>query len=187
MPDRIAAPNFATLTAEALGADDLQNEGINGISFSSLSPVLPEWSLCRRVADLPVGDLTILAAGTNDFGTNVPLGSSADTKDVSFFGALHIVLGTLSRRAAGKRVVLISPILRQNEEKNRAGFSLDDYRRAIHTVAERYRLPILDGKTFPVHPANPQERARYMPDGTHPNEEGHRLYAAWLLRYLLPT
>lgn len=181
VPDHIASPNFAALVGESLGAAEIVNYGRNGISFSSLSPVESAWALTRRIGDMEAGDVTILAAGTNDFGTCVPLGTPGDVGDISFCGAVAMVLDALRQKATGRPVYVVTPIRRAGEAENRLGLSLQNYRDALADIARAYGFPVIDGAAFPMDPDDPAARKRYMPDGTHPNEEGHRLYAAWLL------
>ena len=97
IPDNVADPSFSTLLKERLGADSLVNYGMNGISYCSRTDTLPEYALARQVEALVPGDVTVLAAGTNDFGTGVPLGTAADREDVSFYGAAD-ALAAVSRR-----------------------------------------------------------------------------------------
>lgn len=181
IPDKVANPNFSTILKDKLFADELINYGTNGISFSSLSPVLPEDSLAKTIIDKETGDITVIAAGTNDFGTNVPLGEITDTGDVSFCGAVDYVFGVIKEKAQGNKVFVVTPIPRADEDKNEKGYSLNDYRNVLAQLAKKYKFTVIDGKTFPIDVKNKEIRFKYMTDGTHPNEETHGIYADWLL------
>ena len=180
IPDNVADPSFSTLLKERLGANSLVNYGMNGISYCSRTDTLPEYALARQVEALVPGDVTVLAAGTNDFGTGVPLGTAADREDVSFYGAADLVFRRLREKAPEGRFFVVTPIPRSDYERNRLGLLLDDYRDALAAVSRRYGFALVDGRTFPVDPRDPGQREAYMFDGVHPGPEGHRIYGDWL-------
>ena len=76
-----------------------------------------------------------IAMGTNDFGTDVPLGIPDDREDVSFYGALDVVCRKLKTLYEKCGVVFITPIRRFDESANKQGKRLNDYRVAIKEVA----------------------------------------------------
>ena len=108
IPDNVADLSFSTLLKERLGADSLVNYGMNGISYCSRTDTLPEYALARQVEALVPGDVTVLAAGTNDFGTGVPLGTAADREDVSFYGAADLVFRRLREKAPEGRFFVVT-------------------------------------------------------------------------------
>lgn len=176
-PLSIAHPNFAELLQEKLAFEELINYGSNGISYSALSPVLSESALTRKCKKFESGDIIILAAGTNDYGTNVPLGTETDSKDISFFGAVDEVLRCLINKNPHSIIFVVLPIPRMQYKENSLGFTLDDYRNALIKKAQKYHLPVIDGRLLHIDPTNSEHREKYMPDGTHPNETGHNMYA----------
>ena len=52
---------------------------------------------------------------------------------------------------------------------------LDDYRKAIKKVAKEFFFPVLEGELIEF------DFKRDIPDGLHPNANGHRIYADWIL------
>ena len=55
----------------------------------------------------------------------------------------------------------------------------------IRQVAEYYSLPVLDLYAGSgLQPKVPVIQARYVPDGLHPNDEGHRLLAHQIAAFL---
>ena len=183
MPMAIAEPNFASLVQRGLGAETLVNYGCNGISYSPASPVNGEYSLVRTCADGECGDMIFLAAGTNDYGTSVPLGKAGDTSEYTFYGAVGRVFGILRQKNPEAPVWVLLPIPRLGEElKNEAGCCLEDYRKALEESAERYDFGVIDGRRLNIHPETPRDKERYIYDGTHINEAGHALLARLILQ-----
>ena len=179
-PLSVAHPNFAELLKEKLSCDILMNYGSNGISYSALSPILPENALSRKCAGFESGDIVIVAAGTNDYGTDVPLGKPSDDTDISFYGAVDEVLHCLAEKNPNGTIFVVLPIPRQQSGPNKQGHTLDDYRRALSQKAVKYQLPVIDGSWLDIDPSVPEQLKKYMPDGTHPNETGHQMYAELL-------
>lgn len=73
-PMSVAHPNFAEILQKKLGFGQLVNYGSNGISYSSLSPVLPESSLAKRCNDFECGDFILLAARHQRLRNRRPVG-----------------------------------------------------------------------------------------------------------------
>lgn len=169
-PRSVASPNFSEYLQKMLGAEELLNLAMNGISYSATSSVNAEWALSNTCRQAQNGDIIIIAAGTNDYGTNVELGLSDDCEDLSFYGAVDVVFQSVKRNNPNADIFIILPVYRQSEGKNEKGYVLDDYRQAIKYKAELYGLSVIDGRIIP-------ELVLYMDDGLHPNEMGHKLYA----------
>ncbi len=63
--------------------------------------------------------------------------------------------------------------------------NLSHYVRAVRQVAGFYGLPLIDlYETSGLQPGDEQNRARYMPDGVHPNDEGHAVLADRIAGFL---
>lgn len=179
-PLSVAHPNFSELLKEKLSFDRLLNYGSNGISYSSLSPVLSEDALTKKCAGFESGSIIVLAAGTNDYGTDVPLGKPTDETDISFYGAVDEVLHCLTEKNPNGTIFVVLPIPRKQSGPNKQGHTLDDYRKALSQKAAKYGLPVIDGSRLDIDPSVPEQLKKYMPDGTHPNETGHQMYAEFL-------
>lgn len=65
------------------------------------------------------------------------------------------------------------------------GALLKTYVEIIREVAEYYSLPILDlYKESGLQPNVPIIRKMYIPDGLHPNDEGHIILADKIARFI---
>lgn len=176
-PNSTASPNFAERLQKKLNAEEMMNYGMNGISYSSCSPVNSEWALSKTYGKATGGDIIILAAGTNDYGNNVEIGHREDRQDISFLGAVDIVFRGIKQNSPNAEIYVILPIPRQSEAANEKGYVLDDYRLALADKAKEYGLHVIDGRNIGIDPKMEEEMARYMDDGLHPNVAGHQLYA----------
>ena len=94
----------------------------------------------------------------------------------------------------GKPIVFLSP-LHRIEEDDPAGDGTDrklevratlaQYREILLEVAAYYGFPVLDLYAVSgMQPKNPVCRARLMPDGLHPSDEGHAILAHKLGNFL---
>lgn len=142
---------------------------------------------------IPDADVIVVFGGTNDFGHgDAPFGAPVDRDPVSFCGALACLLEQLIERYPSAEIVVLTPLHRLTEEQtglNERGLprwrNLEGYVDAIREVSAWYGIPVLDlFRTSGIQPAVESLRIRYMPDGLHPNEAGHRLLASRLEGFL---
>ena len=175
----IANPNFATLVKESLGFSQLINYGANGVSISSTSTTNGEYAMSLRIKEMENADMALVAGGTNDYGTSVVLGSAEDKTDVSFFGALYIFFTELKKKY--QKVYIVTPIRRRDDGENKVGKTLEDYRKAIEIRAKEFDFCVIDGYGVPIDPKDVKDTKDYIPDGLHPNQEGHKLYAKYIV------
>lgn len=151
--------------------------------------------LINRYNDIPEADLITIFMGTNDYGHDTPLGTIDDTSDVSFYGALNVIIPALQAKQPNAKIVFITPIHRYGfginsatgEEHtfdsvpNGAGYTLEDYVNAIKAVCEKYNVSVIDLYTeLELDPSAEETREYYMEDGLHPNTAGHRLISEYL-------
>ena len=137
---------------------------------------------CSRLDDVDTqADVIVVFGGVNDFGHgDAPFGTMDDRTEDTFYGALHVLYSGLITRCPQARVVVMTPLHFTDEEQPIGGNGrvreglLADYVRIIREVAEYYSLPVLDMyATSGLQPCVTAIRERYMPDGLHPNNEGH--------------
>ena len=179
-PFSVASPNFAELLQQKLGFDELINYGVNGVSISSCTQQLPGQAIVKTAKNMESGDIIVLAAGTNDYGTHVPLGKIEDRTEDTFYGALYLLYNFLKTERTNAKVFIVKPIRRQNDGANQSGYTLEDYRNAIEYRAKEFGLAVIDGYTVPIDPKTEEGRKKHILDGLHPNEAGHALYAETL-------
>lgn len=125
--------------------------------------------------------LVYVAAGTNDFKLNVPLGDIGELGATShsrstFYGAYRTVIDYLLAQNPGVQIVLATPLQRNSSgysttTTNTAGHMLRDYRAAVFALADMYSLPVVD--LYALSGISEKTLDRYTLDGLHPNEQGY--------------
>lgn len=142
---------------------------------------------------IPDADVVVVFGGTNDFGHgDAPLGSISDRTEHSFCGAFHVLLQKLITRYPEAQLVVMTPLHRESEDHlgvNEIGirreFPLESYVDAIISISGYYGVPVLDlYRVSGLQPAVPLLKELYMPDGLHPNDQGHKRIAEKLLGFL---
>lgn len=174
------AQGFVCQLAGMSGAK-CRNYGIAGTRIArkrtpSDDPAMDE-DFCRRSPRMdPAADLVAVFGGTNDFGHgDAPLGDPQDKDPTTFYGALRTLYESLAQSFSAARIVVATPMHRAVE--TRPGWpDLCEYVEAIRYMADLYGFPVLDlyQKGIP---------RRCIPDGLHPNDEGHRLLAEIFLQF----
>ncbi len=107
-PTSLAEKPWCSVVGEKLGFESVENYGINGTSISSESPVNTDEAFSLRFDKMrDDANLVVVAGGTNDFGTNVKLGTADDTEDVSFCGGLRLLCKGLKEKYPSAKVVFI--------------------------------------------------------------------------------
>lgn len=184
---RVASPTFSEIIKEKLSFDKLINYGADGITVSASGFEGNDYSLTKYIDEMEGGDTVIIAGGTNDYGNEktVELGNINDKQDVSFFGGLFVLFTKVKEKYNNSKIYVLTPIHRLSEdEKNSKGYILEDYRKAIIERAKEFGFEVIDGKGVPINPKNKEDKEKYMIDGLHPNQEGHKIMAEYLLRYI---
>ena len=171
---------------ESMGLSNVTAMGVPGSCISAKSDYGTNNSpLIQRYNDIPEADLISIFMGTNDYGHDTPLGTIDDIGDTSFYGALNVIIPSLQAKHPDSRIVFVTPLHRYgfgglnfDYEKNGAGFTLQDYVDAVIKVCRRYSVPVID--LYSISGLNPSLaviRNTYMPDGLHPNANGHKYIA----------
>lgn len=184
---------FTDILARKYGAI-CRNYGISGTRIAK-SEDSKENNFCTRVETMSDdADMVIVFGGTNDFGTEFPLGTMSDRIQSTFYGALHVLLTSLINKYIASRIIIITPLHRSDCEKNHIGernirtannLTLRNYIEVIREVAEYYSLPLLDlYATSGLQPEIDIIKRLYVPDGLHPNDAGHEILADKISAFL---
>lgn len=142
---------------------------------------------------IPDADLVVVFGGTNDFGHgDAGFGTMTDRSEDTFCGAFHVLLEKLLNRYPEAQIVVMTPLHRSSEKElgvNEFGLPrehlLKEYVDAEIEICGEYGIPVLDlFRTGGMQPSIPVLKERYMPDGLHPNDLGHKQLAERLQGFL---
>lgn len=171
------AKTFGQIVSEELGFSEFKNYAVNGITYSEKLGNNAEYSVINQEKRAEDCDMLLISAGTNDCGLNVAPGTENDCTDISFSGAVEIVFKAISEKRKNTRVVILTPIIRYDGEVNKINVSLDDYRAILTKKAAKYGFTVIDGKSIKL-------QKELFNDGLHPDDEGHRLIAEYIIKQL---
>lgn len=187
-----ATKPYHQLLKESVGLAEARNYGSGGTKIARL-PVVTDHQFdqdfnLRAPSMDKDADAVVVFGGTNDYGHGtIPLGTFEDRDVHSFFGGLHTLCQYLIKEYVGKTIVFMTPIHRLQEAKLESEISnpLQSFVEAIRQVCEYYSIPVLDlYKESGMHGNMWAWCEKYMPDGLHPNDEGHKIIAHKLQKFL---
>lgn len=184
---------FPTLVAQNLGMK-VNNYGISS-STIAVNPNQPTQRnpMVERFVNMDNNaDLIIVAGSTNDWQYDwSPLGDMTSRENTTFYGALHNLCLGLLEKYPKKHLLFITPIKRSQGSYsdpyavNANGKTLKEYGDIIKEVCGYYGIPVLDGyNEITINPHVPTQKTLLVPDGTHPNVDGHLVYSKRVTGYL---
>ena len=190
---------FSHLIEYRCGLKRANNYGIGGTRIArqqkQAEPADPVDSLdyCKRCVEMDKeADINVVFGGTNDFGHgDAPLGTPDDRTPDTFWGACHYLMRTMIETYPDAVTVICTPLHRIDEDSLRGWNKpadvapLSEYVKIIKTVAEYYALPVLD--LWSISGMQPHAETvvhRFMPDGLHPNDAGHKMLADRIIGFL---
>ncbi|MGF6352487.1 lysophospholipase L1-like esterase [Paenibacillus sp. 4624] len=169
----------------------VNNYGISGTGWRTPSVSGGTNAFYQRVPSLAAGaDLITVFGGVNDWyqvGIPFVMGTFGDTDPAaSFYGAVNNTITQLVTKYPTKTIAIITPIPCDNAwAANSAGVTLDQIAEAINKVAKRYSLPVLNLYHHSnVYAWDTNYKAYAMPDGLHPNDNGHLALADKILAFI---
>lgn len=178
---------------EKYGLCEARNYGIGGTRLAK--QVKPSEN-ARHDLDFPMravdmdrdADAIVVFGGTNDFGHgDAPIGTPSDRTPETFYGALHYLYTYLMTEFPSARIFVCTPLHRLTENNpDMKGKVLSDYADMIKEVARCYSLPVIDlYDIYGVQPKIDVQKEMYMPDGLHPNDNGHILLCERIANFIL--
>ena len=163
------------------------NCGIGGTRIAMLKQPTYEISRCDlyfalRAQVMPKdADIVVVFGGTNDYGceNGVDIGDPFSTDNYTFNGALNNLITQLKTDYINSSIVMLTPLHRTNENAsiNGTGYILKDYADAIIAATKRHNIHLID--LFNKIKLDPYDE-NLVPDGLHPNDDGHIIIAEFL-------
>ena len=133
----------------------------NGVSY-----------IYNRINEIPEdADLITIFAGTND---KLNVGNYGDTDFTSFYGAVDKTVSAIKEKFPLVPLGLITPLPRTVNDLTNA--KNKNYSEAIKAIGKKYSVPVLDlYADCGFHVNNNEFRLNCLPDGLHPNINGHAM------------
>lgn len=157
----------------------LTNYAVDGASYA------PKTGQTMVISDQYItmaddADIITVHAGVNDVSGGIAIGTMADSTNATFMGALHITYAGLIAKYPGKKIGIITPIQRIDNQL------LIPYVNAIKEVAAFYGIPCLDlNANCGLHPDIPAIKDAYYDSiGLHPTQNGHRIFTPRIINFL---
>ena len=182
---------FLNRIAREEGLAAARNYGISGarIAHQQGNEDNYPYAYCDRFGEMDDdADIVVVFGGTNDYGHgNAPIGTFSDRCTSTYYGAWHLLLSGLITKYPDALIAVMTPLHRCDENNPSVGngLPLSRYVEIAREVAAYYAVPVLDLYTLSgIQPEHPVLKAKYCPDGLHPNDAGHRLIADRLAGFL---
>ena len=136
-------------------------------------------------------DYVTVLGGTNDHGQQISIGQWGDSDQLTLYGAMKILCEGLIGKYVGKKIGFILPMPKYTQtggvytDYSYPSESFKPYVDCIHDVCKRYSIPVLDLYTESgLSVANSSVRTALIPDGLHPNADGHKFISRKIQRFL---
>ena len=158
-----------------------------GVSGNTIAHIPDHWAgngMAIRYTEMDDdADIITVFGGTNDWGHGlVEIGSWDDGTNTTLYGGTQTLIEGLINKYPTKKIGFILPIPRNDINGDN---TLGDYVAVIKEVCDRYSIPTLDlYHESGIMPGIEAHKTALIPDGTHPNAEGHRIIATKIQRFL---
>ena len=130
-------------------------------------------------------DVIVVFGGTNDYAHgDAPFGNLDDEDIYTFCGGVNSLINNLLKNFKKAKIVFMTP-LHRTEETNPSqpdGKILEDYAKAVLEICKNKGIPVID--LFGINPLDPYDTS-LVPDGLHPNDNGHKIMAEVIASELL--
>ena len=176
---------------------DVKGYGVSGTRIAEQNKEVNEaWSenFIERAKRMDKdADIVCVFGGTNDYGHgDASIGNIDDDNPTTFYGALNTLFAYLCEVYSDSYIFVMTPLHRLREDDPKGDgykdptLSLLGYVKIIREVAEKYSIPILDlYKVSGMQPSVVSIKEKYMPDGLHPNDAGHKRLATLIEKFLI--
>ena len=134
-------------------------------------------------------DFCTIAAGLNDCQYQFsPMGSltKENFDKTTFYGGYQYILNKIYKDNPGIQLMMVTPLkskkINTPEYKNKLGYNLMDYVKAVREIAEVYSIPLLD--FYEIGGFNDYTFDTYTIDGLHPNNTGFEMLSRKMVSFI---
>lgn len=179
-----ATKPYPTVISERTGII-VRNYGISGTAITQKQDGSRPTAMCVRYIDMANDvDIITVLGGTNDFGAGVEIGTWNDGTNYTMYGGVKTLIEGLLTKYPTKRIGFISPLPRSG--LNSPTSNLRNYINVIKDCCERFSIPYLNlYEGSGIVPGFEASKTATIPDGTHPNDAGHKIISYKIENFLL--
>ena len=166
------AGNFVNVVSNYLSLGTVRNYGIGGSRMASsdrdseLTPVCKLYSTVNTDADI-----IYVAAGTNDYSGQIPLGESNSTDITTFNGALNITMQGLRSMFPTKLIIFANILSRYTDGNDTRIIKCNEYRKCIEERCYANHIIFYDSYKYSGFDFSGGAN-ELTADGLHPNQIG---------------
>jgi lysophospholipase L1-like esterase len=189
--------NYVNLVGKMLECETV-NYGVSGTRIGRQTYVhcSPMWNYDFRLRTQIMAedaDKVFVFGGTNDYGHGrLVLGRVAERVPNTFCNELRLLIEDLCVKYGKEKLCFILPIHRFDEDGyackgefgNEIGASLAEYVNAMHQIIKEYNIEIIDLYNNGIPKPTVNTGDNYTVDGVHPNDNGYKLIAEEICKYL---
>ena len=174
-----------------------EDKGVSSSTIANYESQVPSF-LDRYSSMRDDADIVTVKGGTNDWGqwSKITFGDIDSRSDTSFEGAVRLLMEGLIEKFPNKPIVFFTPIKRCNtgtgsQMLNGGGDYLLEYVDAVKALGEKYDIPVIDifepaELDFTSEKVSDGVYAdERMPDGLHPNADGHEIMARYMMQEMV--
>ena len=199
----IALNRYDNIIKREYNLKEVYNYGIGGsrIAHQRKASACPREDLCfcgRAYNINPEADLIVVYGGINDhLHGDAPVGQIGDTTPETFCGGVDYLMRLLLERHPNAKVAFLTPAKyawgagdyrypSEDPRKDNNAQPVRFYCDVIIETAKKYGIPVLDMyNELPIDPLDEEANKKYMADGLHFNDEGHKILAEKIAKFLL--
>ena len=135
----------------------------------------------------PACDMTITFAGGNDWVRGNAFGTPYSALNTTtFYGAVNQYFNYLNTTFAPGTKHIVVNLLNRNFIPQNQALDIQAYRFALKHLADFYGFTVIDPfYCYGLNPKNAVEKNKFFDDDTHPNTEGSKLLAFYLVNSIL--
>lgn len=178
------------------------NYGIGGtrIAHQTKPSEKPRFDLCfcgRAYNINSDADIIVVYGGVNDYiHGDAPFGSLGDSTPSTFCGGVEFLMNILKELYPNSKIIFMTPARMfhgdikdefPSPDKNKLSDSkpLLEYVKIIEKTAEKHNIPVLNlYEKLPINPNIAEHKEKYTADGLHFNDEGHKIIADLLIKFI---
>lgn len=171
------AGNFVNGVANYLDLSKANNYGIGGSRMASSERDAEYTPVCKIYDTIDESsDIIYVAAGTNDYSGQIPLGDETSTDITTFNGALNVTMQGLREKFPTKLIIFANILSRYTDSNDINPIKCNQYRECIKNRCEANHIIFYDSYKYSGFDFSNGENP-LSADGLHPNQIGADILA----------